>query len=102
MVLFSEKVYKLTAQIPKGKVSTYKNIAATLRKPKAARAVGQILNKNPHPKTVPCHRVVRSDGATGGYVQGNKNKTSLLKKEGVEIEEGQVNLKKFLFKDFTV
>jgi O6-methylguanine-DNA--protein-cysteine methyltransferase len=49
---------------------------------KAYRAVGNILNKNYDPK-IPCHRVVRSDGKTGGYNRGDKKKIELLKKEGV-------------------
>ncbi len=53
--------------------------------PKASRAVGNILNKN-YDKTIPCHRVIRSDGKTGGYNRGSKNKIKILKKEGAILK----------------
>jgi O-6-methylguanine DNA methyltransferase len=83
MTPFQEKVYKEVKKIPKGEVRTYKEVALAIGNPKASRAVGNALNKNPDVKTVPCHRVVRSDGAIGGYRYGTKKKASLLKKEGV-------------------
>ena len=61
---FNEKVWALTAQVPKGQVTTYGEIARRL-KTKGFRAVGNALNKNPYSPTVPCHRVVGSDGALG-------------------------------------
>jgi len=82
MSSFSERVYKVVSKIPKGKVMTYKQVAAAAGNPKAARAVGNILNKNPNPVKVPCHRVIRSDGDIGGYAFGKKKKANLLKKEG--------------------
>ncbi len=83
--MFSSRVLELVNHIPKGKVSTYADIARTLGKPKAARAVGNALNKNPHLVVVPCHRVVCSDGRIGGYVGGVKKKISLLESEGIKI-----------------
>jgi O-6-methylguanine DNA methyltransferase len=79
---FSENVYDVVSKIPKGKVLTYKKVAVMAGRPKAYRAVGNILNKNFN-KKIPCHRVIRSDGKTGGYNRGNKNKVILLKNEGV-------------------
>jgi methylated-DNA-[protein]-cysteine S-methyltransferase len=102
--LFSEQIYDLTSQIPNGKVTTYGVIARRLRKPRAARAVGRVLAANPHPIVVPCHRVVRGDGTLGGYSGGKgiETKVELLQSEGVDIQEGKVNLSRFLFKDFEV
>ncbi|MDO8470378.1 MAG: MGMT family protein [bacterium] len=68
--------------IKRGRTLTYKEVARIIGHPKAFRAVGNALNKNRDPK-VPCHRVIRSDGAIGGYRWGSKKKASLLRKEGV-------------------
>lgn len=81
----SEKVYKIVKEIPKGKLTTYKDVAFNLGNPKLARAVGNALNKNNNPK-IPCHRVIRSDGKIGGFNKGKKNKILLLKKEGVLLK----------------
>lgn len=81
---FTEKVYAVVKKIPKGKVLTYKEAAKLAGSPQAFRAVGNILNKNYDP-TIPCHRVVRSDGKTGGYNRGAANKIKILKSEGVII-----------------
>ena len=78
---FREKVYKIVKKIPKGKTLSYKTVAILASRPGAWRAVGNILNKNPDPKTIPCHRVIRSDGKIGGYKGGTKKKIALLKKE---------------------
>jgi len=89
---FAQRVFAAVSKIPKGKVSTYAAVAKAIGKPKAARAVGNALRNNPHPITVPCHRVVRSDCRVGGYF-GKKDsvrKTRLLKKEGGKIREGKV------------
>jgi methylated-DNA-[protein]-cysteine S-methyltransferase len=59
---FSERVYAIVAKIPKGKVMTYKQVAAKAGSPHAARAVGNLMKNNYTPK-IPCHRVVRSDAA---------------------------------------
>ena len=80
MTSFQEKVYKIVKKIPRGKVLTYKEVAEKAGKPKAWRAVGNILNKNRNPK-IPCHRVIRSDGKIGGYNRDQKKKIALLKKE---------------------
>lgn len=90
---FARSVYIETAKIPKGKVSTYSEIAEAIGQPGAARAVGNALNKNPFAPDVPCHRVVRSDGRIGGYAGGTDKKIGLLKKEGVQISsDGKIRL----------
>lgn len=81
---FKKKVFKIVAKIPKGKILTYKKVAELAGRPKAWRAVGNILNKNRNPK-IPCHRVIRSDGKIGGYNRGRKAKKILLEKEGVKL-----------------
>jgi len=84
MTEFEKKVYNAVKRIPRGKVSTYAVVARSVGKPKAARAVGNALNKNPF-RSVPCHRVVRSDGVVGGYVRGSEEKIRLLRREGVTV-----------------
>ncbi len=88
--MFSSLVLELIKRIPKGRVSTYSDIAKALGNPKASRVVGNALNKNPHPIIVPCHRVVRSDGTIGGYAFGQKEKIGLLESEGIRIINGKV------------
>lgn len=80
MKTFGDKVKEIVKKIPKGKVLTYREVAKMAGSPKAFRAVGNILNKNYDPK-IPCHRVIRSDGKTGGYNRGASKKVLLLKKE---------------------
>ncbi len=83
MTTFKEKVYAVVAKIPKGKTMTYQQVACLAGSPNAYRAVGNIMNKNPDTKKVPCHRVVRSDGTLGGYARGTSRKLAILKSEGV-------------------
>lgn len=78
---FKQKVLRVVAQIPRGKTLTYKEVARRAGNPGAARAVGNIMNRNFDPK-VPCHRVIRSDGTIGGFRSGTKKKIELLRKEG--------------------
>jgi methylated-DNA-[protein]-cysteine S-methyltransferase len=86
MKVFEIRVYSIVKKIPKGSFLTYKEVAKLAGKPRAWRAVGNILNKNNRPE-IPCHRVIRSDGKIGGYNRGSKLKSILLKKEGVIIKE---------------
>lgn len=79
---FTEKVYAVVAKIPRGKTMTYKEVAWRAGRPRAYRAVGNIMNKNPDTKKVPCHRVVRSDGTPGGYARGAREKIAILRREG--------------------
>lgn len=78
---FREKVYAVVKKIPKGSVLTYKEVARRAGESGAARAVGNILNKNIDP-SIPCHRVIRSDGKLGGYNRGAESKIKILKQEG--------------------
>ena len=84
IISFQKRVYEVVRKIPKGKVLTYKRVAELVGRPKAYRAVGNILNKNRNHQ-IPCHRVIRSDGKVGGYNSGVDKKLFLLEKEGVKI-----------------
>ena len=79
----SEDVYNMLLTIPKGKVSTYGDLAKALGNPSASRHVGRILSKNPNPIKVPCHRVIMSNGKIGGYALGTQMKKELLQNEGI-------------------
>ena len=88
MTSFQEICYqKLIKHVPAGKVISYKNLAILIGKPNASRAIGNAMNKNPFVLRVPCHRVIKSNGHIGGYIHGSIVKISLLKKEGVEIND---------------
>jgi len=79
---FADKVRAVVRKIPKGKSMTYKQVAAKAGNPNAARAVGAIMRTN-FDESIPCHRVVRSDGSLGSYNRGGTlGKRELLKKEG--------------------
>ena len=77
------RVWNELKKIPKGETRTYKEIAELIGKPQAARAVANACGKNPYPITIPCHRVVRSDGGLGGYSGegGVEKKRFLLENE---------------------
>ena len=94
---FQEAVWQACAKIPKGKVSTYAEIANAIGKPTAVRAVGNALNVNPHSPKVPCHRVIRSNGSVGGFAHGTKKKIEMLKKDGAKIKNGKVISEIFRF-----
>ncbi|MBS3135798.1 MGMT family protein [Candidatus Woesearchaeota archaeon] len=98
-VSFESKVWELCRKIPKGKLTTYKEIGKALHT-KAYRAVGQALKKNKNTHATPCHRVVNSNGSLGGYY-GKLNsirKINLLEKEGIKVEKGRIaNFKEKLF-----
>ena len=89
---FEREVYVTTFKIPQGKVSTYKRIAEKIGRPRAYRAVGNALHKNPLAPIVPCHRVVRSDGGFGGDKRGAASRRNILKQEGIPIERGRVKI----------
>jgi len=82
MTQFQNNVLKIVKAIPKGKVMTYRLVAQKAGSPGAARAVGSVMAKN-QDKSVPCHRVIRSDGSIGPYngLQG-PSKQKLLEQEG--------------------
>jgi len=97
MKTFKEKVVQVVQKIPRGKTLTYQEVAKQAGNEKAARAVGNIINgyykycvANNLP-TIPCHRVVRSDGQIGGYILGARKKRSLLKKEMKNLITGGAN-----------
>lgn len=95
---FYERCYDVLRKVPRGKVTTYREIAKKLNS-KAFRAVGSAMNKNPYAPEVPCHRVVNSEGFVGGFAHGKKKKIKILKEEGIEIDEkGYIDLEKFLYK----
>jgi methylated-DNA-[protein]-cysteine S-methyltransferase len=79
---FGRRVLRETARIPYGRVSTYREIAGAAGNPRASRAAGNALGANPIPIVVPCHRVLRTGGALGGYGGGPELKEFLLKLEG--------------------
>lgn len=100
---FNERVWELCRTIPKGKVTTYKELAKALDT-KAYQAVGNALNRNPygiwktHGKDmVPCHRVINSDGRVGGFALGQKKKIEFLRKEGVEIIDNVIDMDRFFW-----
>lgn len=99
MKKFAEKVFEAVCKIPKGKVTTYKQIAIYAGSPGACRAVGNILHRNPTPIVVPCHRVVNSNGrlapefAFGGF----EMQKELLNRENVTVKDWRVDLNKYMY-----
>jgi O-6-methylguanine DNA methyltransferase len=96
MTARKSKVYALLKSVPEGKVTTYKELA------KAAclhpRAVGIFMKMNEDPVNIPCYKVIRSDGSLGGYsgAGGIRKKIALLRKDGVEVKNDRIDLKKHL------
>jgi methylated-DNA-[protein]-cysteine S-methyltransferase len=80
---FGREVLRATARIEFGKTGTYSSVATAAGSPRAVRAAGNALGSNPMPVVVPCHRVLRSGGALGGYTGGVERKEYLLRLEGV-------------------
>jgi methylated-DNA-[protein]-cysteine S-methyltransferase len=91
---FRDKVYAKLREVPKGKVTTYKDLANALGTA-AYRAVGTAMNKNPDAPRTPCHRVINADGRLGGFASGLTKKIQMLKEEGVEIVNEKIDLNKF-------
>lgn len=81
--LFQRQVLAELARVPFGATATYGGLAAVLGRPRAARAVGGALNRNPVPIVLPCHRVVGASGSLVGYAGGLERKRALLAHEGV-------------------
>lgn len=84
---FQQRVLHADQAIPRGKVSTYRFIAEQIGNPRSARAVGTAQATNPFPIVIPCHRVIRSNGALGGYGGGLEMKRTLLEQEGVAFRD---------------
>ena len=84
---FQLKVWAYLRKIPRGSVKTYSQVARSIGKPLAVRAVANAIGKNPYAPKIPCHRVIRSDGSLGGYSGkgGLKKKKFLLKREGIRL-----------------
>jgi len=72
-------------EVPEGMVTTYLELAKAVGLKNGQRAIGKIMNQNPYPVLVPCHRVVKSDGSVGGYAYGDAIKVNMLTKEGLKI-----------------
>lgn len=84
---FQWRVLKATLKIPFGETRTYQWVAQEIGHPRAVRAVGQALRRNPYPVLIPCHRVIKSCGAPGGYAGGPPDqKLALLDKEREVLE----------------
>lgn len=85
-----KKIYKKLLEVPEGKITTYSELAKAVGFTNGQRAVGKIMNKNPYPVIIPCHRVVKADGKVGGYAYGEEIKKTMLEKEGVKIKDGKI------------
>ncbi|MFH1237193.1 MAG: MGMT family protein [Candidatus Aenigmatarchaeota archaeon] len=93
-----ETVYSLLRKVPRGRITTYGALAkATGTHP---RAVAMFMKHNPDPIKTPCYKVIRSDGSLGGYSGrgGVKTKTALLKKDGITLANGKIDLKNRLYR----
>ena len=96
-----EYTYNLVRQIPNGKISSYGAVAEALGDKIAARAVGRMMNQNPNADTMPCFKIVHSDGRLGGFGLGIDDKIRRLKKNKINVENGKiVDFESVFFKDF--
>jgi methylated-DNA-[protein]-cysteine S-methyltransferase len=86
---FETMVYDAVRRIPEGETRTYGWVAREIGRPKASRAVGNALHRNPFAPEVPCHRVVRSDGTIGGFATGAGKKRELLDRESAVAGKGK-------------
>ena len=93
----TKRIYEAVKKIPKGCVATYAQVAEAAGDKKMARAVGNALHKNPDPTTIPCHRVVNSKGQLAGNFAfgGAKKQAEILESEGIEVNNGVVDLTKY-------
>ena len=87
---FQEGIYKAMAEVPYGRVISYKDLAQQAGSPKAFRAAGTACNKNPYSIVWPCHRIVGSDNSLVGYGGGLHIKEALLKLEGFKLENNKI------------
>lgn len=91
---FAQQVYNLLKTVPKGRVTTYKELAKAMNT-KAFQAIGQVMRTNPYAPAVPCHRVVATNGMLGGFMGERSGPTvlkkiHLLKKEGVIVHGNKI------------
>ena len=82
---FHEAVLHELARVPYGRTDTYGSLAAKVGRPKAARAVGTVMNRNPIPIVLPCHRILGANGSLTGYAGGLHVKRALLELEGAML-----------------
>ena len=82
---FHEAVLHELARVPYGHLDTYGGLAAKVGRPRAARAVGSVMNRNPIPIVLPCHRIVGANGSLTGYAGGLHIKRALLELEGATL-----------------
>lgn len=82
---FQEAVLRELARVPYGQTDTYGHLAAKVGRPRAARAVGMVMNRNPIPIVLPCHRIVGANGSLTGYAGGLRVKQALLELEGTAL-----------------
>jgi len=85
-----QKVYRKLLEVPRGKVTTYSELAKAVGLKNGQRVIGRIMNKNPYPVVIPCHRVILSNKKVGGYAWGEKVKSKMLAKEGIKIKKGKI------------
>ena len=97
----SRRIYEAVKQIPYGQVATYAQVAEAAGDRKMARAVGNALHKNPDPENIPCFRVVNAKGELAGEFAfgGAGAQASLLEAEGVEVNDGRVDLQKYRWRN---
>ena len=94
---FSARCVELLKVIPRGKVTTYASLARAAGNAKAVRAVGNAMHCNSDPDSFPCYKVVKSNGELGGYALGLDEKIKRLELDGIKIENGKIDLKKYEF-----
>ncbi len=93
--------YDLVKQIPAGRVSTYGAVAKALGDIRASRAVGRMMNQNPDPDTMPCFKIVYSDGGLGGFGLGIEDKIKRLQNDDIQVKNGKIlNFEHVFFDDF--
>ena len=85
-----EYTYHLVRQIPPGRVSTYGAVAEALGNKGYSRAVGKYMNTNPDANTMPCFKIVKSDGSLGGFGLGINDKIRRLKQDGISVKNGKI------------
>lgn len=95
-----ERIYEVVRKIPRGSVATYGQIAMLAGNPRWARVVGYALHINPDPKNIPCYRVVNRFGkVSSAFAFGGENmQIELLKKDGIEVVNGVVDLNKYIWR----
>jgi methylated-DNA-[protein]-cysteine S-methyltransferase len=102
---YQQAILRVLAEVPRGKVTTYGDLAKELARrdprwsPGASRAVGTTMRNNPCGPQIPCHRVIKSDGTIGSFRGGAEGaveeKTMMLREEGVTVQDGRIDLKKY-------